>query len=400
MLALQCELLVRSIMHSELSFTFKLRMECNMVKGSKYKLLVFVVIIGLLFAFAAPNMVLGQVESVSKVNEALDQISDSEKAILEELFFLTQEIEKMAREEAKIGEDIEVIKNQIKDLELSIAIRQKNYDEQLKALEKVLVSYQRMGPLSFLETILSSENMAEFLRSINTIRELTHNTGKLLASIEDEKNKLNQEKEALNEKVSDLEKKRAELNEALNMKLQLKAQQEAYLDSLNEEKEYYEKQLRLLEKQWGDLKSLFSKIVEEFANMMREGYLTERDFDITFSLTSIKGSITDYRLNDVIASYKRLPKMLFKFTKGKVELDIPESHLKLSGTFSLINGSTMKFEVDEGYFYDMPLEAASIDELFRNGYLLIELADITGGISIQSVNIYDGFIEFKVSPFF
>ena len=48
----------------------------------------------------------------------------------------------------------------------------------------------------------------------------------------------------------------------------------------------------------------------------------------------------------------------------------------------------------------MSVEAASIDELFRNGYLLIELADITGGISIQSVNIYDGFIEFKVSPFF
>lgn len=368
-----------------------------MEKFPKNSFLILILIISMIFAFAAPNVAFGQAEPVSKYNEALDQISESEKAVLEELFFLSQEIEKMAREETKIGEEIDSMKDQILELEKSIEIRQENYDRQLEILEKVLVSYQRMGPLSFLETVLSSKDMSDFIRSINTIKDLTHNTGELLVSIEDEKNKLDQEKHALDQRTTELEKKRAELDAALEQKIKLKAEQEAFLDSLNEERAYYEKQLLTLENQWGDIKSLFSKIVEEFTSMMREGYLSESDFDISMSFTSIKGSITDDKLNDAIAAYKKLPKMLFEFTPGKVKLEIPDLHLVLGGTFTLLNGSAMKFEVNEGYFYDMPLEPASIDDLFRDGYLLIDLAEITGGFSIQSVDILDGYMEFKVS---
>ena len=80
-------------------------------------------------------------------------------------------------------------------------------------------------------------------------------------------------------------------------------------------------------------------------------------------------------------------------------MEIPEKKLKLSGTFAVVEGKALKFEPMEGTFYDMFLEPSSLRELFREGYLLIDLTDPVGSFTVKSVEIKDGYIEFEISFF-
>ena len=105
-------------------------------------------------------------------------------------------------------------------------------------------------------------------------------------------------------------------------------------------------------------------------------------------------------MNEIIENDKKLPKMIFSISPGIIQLEVPEKHLLLSGNIAVENGSALRVEVTDGTFYGMKLEKPSIDELFRDGHFLIDFRALIGNINLRSVELRDGFIEFKVNPFF
>ena len=169
----------------------------------------------------------GQTHVVSDSRQNLEDISNEEKAVLEELFFLSQEIDEMRRAE-ELSKESESIAGEILLMEADIVKRQEHYDMQLDILEKVLVSYQKNGMTSYLETLLSSENLTDFIKRLNIIQELSRNTGEMLNSIEEEKNNLISQREALIANKTLLDSKKAELENAITQKLKLKQEQEDF----------------------------------------------------------------------------------------------------------------------------------------------------------------------------
>jgi len=361
---------------------------------------IYILIFVLIFSVFSPVLSRGQAESSTSFEETLEQISEDEKAIVEDLFILSQEIEGMKAEEEKAGREIELLSKEISELDKSINARQKQFDEQLSILEQVLVAYQRRGPATFIETLLNSKNLSDFIKNINVIRELAHNTDKLLSDLQEEKNLLTAEKNKLNENMNMLAEKRKELKAAIESKTRLKEEQEAYLNSLKEKREYFEQHLHSMEKMWEDIKILFSKVVEEYTMIISNGYFPLEDFNIRFGLTSIKGAIYDHRINAVLEEYSKLPKLKFDFSPGEVLVEIPEKKLSLKGTFEIANESSLNFVPSEGTFHGMELKDSSLKELFRDGYLAIDFSGLVGSVKIKSIEIKDGYIEFETSSFF
>lgn len=361
---------------------------------------IYILIFVLIFSVFSPVLSRGQAESSTSFEETLEQISEDEKAIVEDLFILSQEIEGMKAEEEKAGREIELLSKEISELDKSINARQKQFDEQLSILEQVLVAYQRRGPATFIETLLNSKNLSDFIKNINVIRELAHNTDKLLSDLQEEKNLLTAEKNKLNENMNMLAEKRKELKAAIESKTRLKEEQEAYLNSLKEKREYFEQHLHSMEKMWEDIKILFSKVVEEYTMIISNGYFPLEDFNIRFGLTSIKGAIYDHRINAVLEECSKLPKLKFDFSPGEVLVEIPEKKLSLKGTFEIANESSLNFVPSQGTFHGMELKDSSLKELFRDGYLAIDFSGLVGSVKIKSIEIKDGYIEFETSSFF
>lgn len=370
-----------------------------MFKAEKMKkLLIYCLAIAFALSFFCASIYAEQPEPFQKIHEKLDGISEAERKILQTLFVQLQEIEAMEGQEAEIAREIETINRDIDGLEVKIEREEAAYEKKREDLKRVLQTYQKRGPGSYLEIILDSDSLTTFLRRINTLRDLTRNTGKLLELLEESKGKLLAEKARLAEKLVLVGEKHKQLKEALNKKLQLKEEQETYLTSLKEERVFYQTYLADVQKLWDELKRLFPEIEKAFSNIIEEDNVPPDALKIVYSLFSIKGSIDEKTFNDIASGQPELQKMVFDFSTGRIEMKVPEKNLVLSGAFVILEGHTLKFEVKEGNFYGMPLEPETIEDLFSERDLMLDLEPMLGKNILQAVEIQDDKIELTVKP--
>lgn len=365
---------------------------------------IFVLVV-LLFASYLTNKASGEAEPITKAREKLNEISEDEEETLRELFTITQEIEELQREKTRLNNEYEGISKEVSDIEVEINNKQDDYNKQLSILEQVLVRYQRGGSASYLELLLDSEDLTTFLNSIHLIKDMANNVDILLADIIDDKADLALERQRLNEKLILQEAKLEELSLVVRDYQELKQSQEEYLAVLKEEKATYEEHLGNLVIMWDDLKLIFSEIVNEFSRIIGEGYFTMEDMNIKFMLFYITGAVHEDTFNNILKEYSKLPEIVFHFDTEQVNLEIPDKRLMLQGHFIVVGKSAIEYVVESGSFYDMPLEQSSIDELFKNGPIVIDFEKIAGDlvlidIDLDTVATKDGYLEFKINTGF
>ncbi|NLN49142.1 MAG: hypothetical protein GX154_08715 [Clostridiales bacterium] len=348
----------------------------------------------IIFTFLTANIVspvFGQ--PFEEIHERLTGITAEEKEVLSKLFLLSQEIEGMEKEEKNLTMDIDRFNQEIEDIKIAVSKNEKDFEKNKEGLKQVLKSYQRMGPGSYLEIILNSDSLADLLIRINTLQDITKNTGQLLNIIEKGKESLLKTKAELDEKLAGLSEKQVQLERALLDRSQLKEYMETYLISLKDEKGYYEEHLAILEKAWEEVGITVSNSIEELTRIVSEEDLPLDAVKLSFSFLKIKGTIEEKVFNDIIKAHPNLPKMQFKFTPGVMTLEMPDNNTNLKGKLIIPDGSSLEFIVEEGDFYGMPLESRSISELFKGNRLVLSLKPILEGNKLDTVEIKDGYIE-------
>jgi peptidoglycan hydrolase CwlO-like protein len=366
---------------------------------SKRNIMIALIIIPVLALM--PARVFGEVAPIEQAQERLTDLSEEEKKVLKDLFTLTQDIEKLEREEESINDQITEMKKQIESLEDQITRKQADYDKNLSTLKEVLVYYQRGGPATYLEILLDADSLSSFLKSINLIKDISRNTGELLDTIEAERLSLQKDRQVLHEKTLQLTEKRTELEKTIESKERVKQEQEAYLMSLKEEQAYYREQLEGLTLVWTDCKALFSDMVVEINRVIGEGYFTAQDLNLELGFITTKGALGQDTFNRVIQENTSLPEIRFHFTQGEVVIEVPEKYLVLYGNFAITDKKAITYEVTSGTFYDLPLNEASIMELFQYGPLLIDFASISGELLmidfiLQRVESISGSLAFEI----
>ncbi len=357
---------------------------------------IFVLILIMVCLLWIPNPAVVQGESLAEIQEKLTEISDAEKAILEDLFLLVQEIDAIEREEAAISGEIDAVHVEIERIEVNITQEERSFAHLQDVLQQVLKGYQRKGPGSFLEIVLDSDSLAIFLRRLNILRDLTRNTGKLLEDLQESAERLASEKVKLNEKILLLEQKQEELRASLVKKLLVKEDMENYLASLEEERMHFEQQLERIAVAWDELKPLFSSMAREFSLIIEEGNFPPDALEITFALFNVKATMEEKTFNDILAGHPRLPAMEFIFRPGTVDLHVNDSHLVLTGTFVIEDGHTLLYEVKGGSFYGLPLETGALEDLFQGGPLKLDLRPLLDGSLLNAIEIKNGSFDLRI----
>ncbi|HZK33667.1 MAG TPA: hypothetical protein VFC60_04115 [Tissierellaceae bacterium] len=358
---------------------------------------VLLLIVFSLFINIFPSIkVLGEEEPTLEIEEKLNLISEEEKEILETLFKQVQEIEELERENIRLNLEIEEMKKGIEDLEKRIFNAEEGYEKNLMALEAILKSYQRMGAGSYLEIILESESLQDFLRRVNILRDLSRNSKELLDTIERDKKILEEEKMELDIKLSELEEKQDVLVKTIEMKQELVREKEEYLESLAEDRALYEERLEYISLIMVELKEIIGEFTVEFAKVIQTGKFPQDAVKESLTLRGLKGTIDEKTFNNIIKEQENLPPMEFKFMEGSMEMNVPEKQLYLVGNFDIEDDRVLTFQPEEGTFFGMPLEKGTIDELFEEGDFLLDLEPLIGKNTVKSVEIKKGFIEILI----
>lgn len=358
----------------------------------------FLLIISITLVLQRVTYVVGQGEPLPEIHEKLLDISLEERAVLEKLFALTQDIEEMEGEEISITQEIERITLEANKLEEMIMDEELNFERKREDLRVVLKSYQRRGPGTYLEIILNSSSLSEFLRRLNTLRDLTRNTGGILDDLDESKTIMESQRDKLTINLALLEEKQQDLREALRLKSLLKEELEEQLIALEDERELYQDYLDSIMLMWEQLKPIFMEVTGEFSRMIEGGNLPPEALETTILFLRIRGTINEEAFNSIITDNQKLPELRFSFKPGELEISLPSHKLALRGNFIILNGHLLRFQVNKGSFYGLPLDSSSIDELFKGGYLEINLKPLLDKNRISTIEVMDGYIEMIIIP--
>ncbi len=366
----------------------------SLVKEKRTSLLGILIL--LIILFYCTCVLAEDSKNISDVQQKINTITEKEKKVLEELFNLTQEIGIAEGEERALSKEIENLGVEVKNIDKKIKEEEEAYKKKQEGLNQVMKTYQRMGPGSYLEIIMNSDSLTDFLRRINTLRDLTRNTGKLLEKLDESKKILTLENARFRDKLELVKEKQRQAKELLAKKLKIKQQQEDYLASLKEESKFYRDHLNNIQQMVEELKPFLAKVSEKFYSITQTGSIPEDALRISFSIPYIKEQLDDKVLNEIIAKQPDFPKMVFTFNEGRTEIGFPDKKLLLSGTFIVEEGHILKFLVDRGEFYGMPLEIRYIEELFSGKQLALDCKPMLGGSKLESVETKKGYLELTV----
>ena len=149
-------------------------------------------------------------EMQTKRNELQDQIAEGNQEIQEIQIELTENLEQLNNLNEKISnyendiqqlqENLEKVENDIKVIEERLYIVENNYQLQRNALQTRIVSLYESGEILYLDVLLSSNSVSDFITNYFLIGEIVQYDNNLLEDIENQKTQIEVAKNTLQQK--------------------------------------------------------------------------------------------------------------------------------------------------------------------------------------------------------
>lgn len=336
--------------------------------------------------------------SIEEIDRSIVDLNVEELKILDELYIIQQDINDLENQERRIVLEIESVLLLIEDIEENIEEKTYSYNNNLEIMESVLKSYQKNGAYNYLQLILSSNDLPTLLRRINSIRDISRNTSKLLDTLNLEKEELMIQKSNLDENLVILDNTRKELEKTISNKMESKATLEFRLNELMDEKDKYLGYLEELNNRWKVSKPVFEDVITKLVAIVETGDLPEELIETRITLTGVFGRISDNSLNIALKEKNLSSPLQVKFKKDEMTLMLDELKLIINGDLEQIDDQSLRFNMTSGQYMGLKLEKSSLEELFEFGFLELKFSSILGRNKIRSVRINDGYLELNIIP--
>ncbi len=243
---------------------------------SRNKLLKILVVFVLILTIMSTS-ILVYAESKSEVNAEMDnvdsKIDDTKKEIGDVQSDLSegmQEVQKITAQINEYQDQIDELDDELSQLESQIEVQEEElekaeaeYKEQDELMKKRLVALYEAGQTSYLDVLLNSDSISNFLSRYYLISEIAKSDSELLTNLENSKKEIEVKKQNLENSKNQVEikkKNKEETTQALEDKKALKDKQVSVLSS--KEKELQE-QLDQFEKDKRAIQARLEKIIKE-----------------------------------------------------------------------------------------------------------------------------------------
>lgn len=186
----------------------------------------------------------------NEINDKIDDAKEQQQQIKEELSETMKEIQKLSASIAESEEQLQELtqelgklETEIKDTQAQLDEAQANYDKQEELLEKRLVAQYKAGKTSYLDVLLSSSSITDFISKYHYVTLIAQKDTDLLNKIQEEKEKIEKAKKELEEKESQYKIKKANAEKQNVLLKNNQAIKESYVAKLNDDEKELQKQI-------------------------------------------------------------------------------------------------------------------------------------------------------------
>lgn len=148
-----------------------------------------------------------QQELQNQINEANHELADVQNELTDNLLQVQKLDEKIASAESELQEletKVKNLKESIQQIEKQLQIETEKYEKQKTLFEQRMVAIYEAGETQYLDIILNSRSISEFLSSYYVISEIAQSDTDLLESMEKRKDQISLAKEKLDREKEEL----------------------------------------------------------------------------------------------------------------------------------------------------------------------------------------------------
>lgn len=144
-------------------------------------------------------------QSIKDAEEEQEKVKSQMSSIQKEVEELNSQISDYEVEILNLSNSIEETSKKIETMQIDLNSKQKELEEKEELLEKRLVASYKAGNTSYLDVLLDSDSLTDFLSNYYLIEKLAESDTKLINSIKEAKKTIEESKVILEENKKDLE---------------------------------------------------------------------------------------------------------------------------------------------------------------------------------------------------
>ena len=202
---------------------------------------------------------------IQEAEQALEEIQSEKSTAMAEVENLIVQISELESEIDELDAQIATLNSQIEEAQANLNQAEEEYNEQEELLNERLVIMYENGETSYLDFLLSSDGLTEFISNYYLISELTEYDTDLLEQIQVKKEEIEEQKSNLENSKTELDTVKAGKQQAQTEIENAKATKDAYVAQLSSEEQETQEELEQFEADKKAIREELKKIAEQEA---------------------------------------------------------------------------------------------------------------------------------------
>ena len=202
---------------------------------------------------------------IEEAKEDLEEVNLNKSQALQEINKMTQEISGYQDEIDSLQTTLDDLNTSIKESEVKIAEAEEEYNKTQRLLDERLVTMYEAGTISYLDVLLSSESLTNFISNYYLISEVATSDTELMEKIEAQRKEIEDAKKQLEDNKNQIEVVKKN-KEAKNNELKAaKQKKDVEVAKLSEEEKAIQNDLEQFEKDKRAIKNELAEIARNEA---------------------------------------------------------------------------------------------------------------------------------------
>lgn len=182
-------------------------------------------------------------EQIDKTNTKLEYVQNELSSTMLKVQELEDKVLDYQTQMSNLGTKLDDLQTSINDAKQKLEVVEKEYNEKEKLLEEQLVTMYEAGNTTYLDVLLSSNNIVEFISRYYLITELIEYNSKLMQEVETRKNEIETTKSKLEKEETELKIIKAKREQTTIVLQNTITLQQSYVKSLNEEEQKLQQEI-------------------------------------------------------------------------------------------------------------------------------------------------------------
>lgn len=200
---------------------------------------------------------------IDDTNQKIDQVERELSSTMSQIQSLNAEIAEYENDITDLNEKIAKVDAQIEEAEANLKKAEEEQAHQQELLEGRLIAMYKTGETTYLDVLLSSENIVDFINKYYYVSQMTDCDTKLLEQIEKNRNDIEETKNMLDTSKAQIEALKASKEDTAQTLKNSQNQKQLYIDQLNEDEKGLQEELEQFEQDKKEIQEELARIARQ-----------------------------------------------------------------------------------------------------------------------------------------